>query len=401
MINIKKTSSIIDKTCILHWLYNFDFKNIPNISIFTKLIEIGKLPLNIDFSNEIIYKSYGFLTIEDFKEYVKDNYHINEDIFHLFRDINSREILLRSLEKLAAILAALNDKNRHDVYTELHELAKKLEFNTVVLSSFDYKEKTILFYDEAIKEYATSKSFDPLDVYEYEFCAMLFRYYHYHFIINNSNQPSDKYIDILQRSDYTAKVVKSSLSEYYTLEYCKYYRKTNIGCYLGDISPEIYPAAGCEYIVSWKHFIDLLNYSIDDFDFTLRKLFNKNPEIFYNIKDRIKDIKQIFYKFANRLGSYIIPEEEFLDKFREYMFGKASSKSISDYISNFKREFRERLEMEFNVLFALNKASRVYLVDKLYSTCLSPTYKTALKFLLEFLENVDFDIKGINIVPIK
>ena len=83
------------------------------------------------------------------------------------------------------------------------------------------------------------------------------------------------------------------------------------------------------------------------------------------------------------------------------MFGKASSKSISDYISNFKREFRERLEMEFNVLLALNKESRVYLVDKLYSTCLSPTYKTGLKFLLEFLKNVDFDIKGINIVPIK
>ena len=401
MINIKKISSIIERTCILHWLYNFDFKNIPNISIFTKLIENGKLMLNIDFSDKIITKTYGYLTVDDFKEYLNENYRINDEISHILRNINSRDSLLNSLERLAAILAVLNEKNRHDVYTELYELAKKLEFKTVVLSSFDYKEKTILFYNEAIHQYVIDNGIKAIDVYEYEFCAMLFRYYHYHFVVNNNSQPSYKYIDILQRSDYTSAVVKSSLSEYYTLEYCKYYRKTNIGCYLGDISPEIYPTAGCEYIVSWKHFIDLLNYSIDDFDFTLRKLFNKNPEIFYNIKNRIKDIQQQFYKIANRYGYCIIPEEEFLDKFREYMFGKASSKSISDYISNFKREFRERLEMEFNVLLALNKESRVYLVDKLYSTCLSPTYKTGLKCLLEFLKNVDFDVKGINIVPIK
>ena len=148
-----------------------------------------------------------------------------------------------------------------------------------------------LYYNVIELDTFGGKSF--LQAMEEVFAHELFHAYHYH--LCEQSAVRSKSIEIVERKDYTATVVKESLAAYFEATYCKRFGIPTDVKTDWSTSPAIYPYAGAAQIKTWGEVNNAIQNSYTDMDVALRQLVDaatfyeiKNP---MNIRERIRIVR--------------------------------------------------------------------------------------------------------------
>jgi len=171
---------------------------------------------------------------------------------------------------------------------EAYEKRKEIEDIVSLVKSIDEipavyikEDNKIIFYKKVINKLKNARR-TLISIYEECYIPVLF----YSYLYSISNNPNNDYYDLLHRNDYISEVIKCSLSEYFSKEYCdkfgiNYDKKFTR---VSRRSVVYYPFSGFKYINNIKFFKLLPNYQYD-MDSSLRLLLN-NPDLYYQIKNK-------------------------------------------------------------------------------------------------------------------
>ncbi len=268
-----------------HWIYrfarlgqNFDFDDISAL-----------VPtLTVSFSAKRKKKTYGFFSVPEAKERIRDLFPPKAELREWLEDrlasIVTRQDLWNNMEDLAYSPNDLFPYDGSEILERIREIASAVQFPQWVLGKYFPDRREIVLYTNNILCTREKKTVEQ--AFEEVFAHELFHAYHYFYLHNQNNEVKDA--DILSRTDQTRKVVLESLAAYYENAYCEEYNIPtdlwNVWC---DNRPAIYPYAGAKYIQNKREFKEILEIS-SDLDAALRKLLFKGKEgtrQFYMVKN--------------------------------------------------------------------------------------------------------------------
>ena len=310
-------------TAIHKWLH-IDSTNTPpylNDAFFTYwfnkfnklLVKIGlsewncsNVDLKVEFSNEEKKKLYGTLTIEELKEIIRDSWGVHKEIEEILDKIDSYDDYHKLLQELMGAIYRIYPERDCRNPEELHALLDDLEFEMPILGEYINNHKLIILYIPNIEKAAvdhgniSSREFEKIFIHE------LFHAYHY----------ADDSDELVERYDYTSKVVKESLASAFEWHYC-IENKINGDDKLKDswykYSVLIYPYSGArnlileigrftgQYTLDNKKFFKIFDLSLTDMDGALRVLL---PYEFYRIKNLIHIHEKKVVITAKAHGTY-------------------------------------------------------------------------------------------------
>ena len=318
MYNINNMPNGIVKEDISKWGYNTNKFLVEFDPSWNIDINNGNILKNINFSNEIIYKKYGEYTYEEIKTIILDKWSIDEEIVdEIINNIkkNFDKNLYGSLERLTSeICKQFKDnyeENYKNIFKELEELFQNVGLIDVILGEFNNYNKTITLYNKAIEDYASSLGIDYKIVMEQVFIHELFHAFHY----------KDNDEELVERRDYTSKVIKESLARCFEVDYFLNIKLTLNDKKMNDSCDKIiesikeswnkypvynYPYSGVRYIFKCskkgENVIEviksLFTLSLTDMDNALRKLFKYDINLFYRIKNKV-NTKKVYIKKPN------------------------------------------------------------------------------------------------------
>lgn len=205
-----------------------------------------------------------------------------------------------------------------------YEKLKEIEDIVSLVKSIDEipavyikEDNKIIFYKKVINKLKNARR-TLISIYEECYIPVLF--YSYLYSINNN--PNIDYYDLLYRNDYISEIIKCSLSEYFSKEYCDKFGINHDEKFtrVSRRSVVYYPFSGFKCIYNIKFFELLPNYQ-SDMDSALRLLLN-NPDLYYQIKNKKefeakkRDKVNIEYpdarmkKIHNAKPIYLLPYDE-------------------------------------------------------------------------------------------
>ena len=246
------------------------------------------IEVNIQFSNERKIDSYGSLTISELKKIIRETWGTSKEIEDILSKINNKEDFRKFIQELMGVLCRLrhddDPRNPEEIYSYLNELS----FEVVVLGEYIHTTQEIVLYTKNIEDGAEKNGNSVLREFEKVFAHELFHAYHY---------ANDKR-EMINRHDYTSKVIKESLASAFEWFYCEE-NKINGADRLKsswyDNRVFYYPYSGARnllsasgrfsefYCLNRKKFSEIYNKSLEDMDDAMRRLLDSYD--FYEIKN--------------------------------------------------------------------------------------------------------------------
>jgi len=267
----------IDSHLISEWIEKF----------FNLIKEVG-LPTIFDFTDRIRLvlsdsfhrSSYYANTLEGLKEEIANALPLKSRQRGMLSNANSgdalRELLLEWMHE-----AGEGTKLYRDIESFLNRIPDIIctyparsnyiayKAGAYLHNDSTYNAPSITLYYNVIElDTFGGKSF--LQAMEEVFAHELFHAYHYHLCERNAVRTTP--IEIVERKDYTATVVKESLAAYFEAAYCQEYGIPTDVRTEWYISPAIYPYAGAAQIKKWGEVINAIQNSYTDMDVALRQL---------------------------------------------------------------------------------------------------------------------------------
>ena len=301
-VNASHMPSYLNKSYFDDWFdkfnYSLDKIGLPNLNYH-------KINISIEFSNEKKKKLYGTLTIKELKEYICDVWGNHKEIKDILNRIDSYEDYRKLLQELiGTIYRFYYDMDCHNP-EELYSFLDELEFETPVLGEFINNRKLIVLYVPNIEEAANNHTPKNIPAREFEkvFIHEFFHSYHYY------NDPEE----LVERRDYTSKVVKESLASAFEWFYCE--GNTINGnddlwkswCNYPVLN---YPYSGAKNLITskggitlrffleTKKFGNVFDLSLNDMDGALRSLVPEKT--FYCIKNQFVCCKSILIRKSTK-----------------------------------------------------------------------------------------------------
>jgi hypothetical protein len=246
------------------------------------------IEVNIQFSNERKTDSYGTLTISELKTIIRETWGTSKEIEDILSKINNKEDCRKLIQELMGVLCSIrhddDPRNPEEIYSYLNDLI----FEVSVLGEYIHKTQEIVLYTKNIEDAAEKNGNSVSREFEKVFAHELFHAYHY---------ANDKG-ELINRHDYTSKVVKESLASAFEWFYCEE-NKINGADRLKsswyDNRVFYYPYSGARNLLSAtggfsecnclnrRKFSDIYNKSLEDMDDAMRRLLDSYD--FYEIKN--------------------------------------------------------------------------------------------------------------------
>ena len=359
--SLNKPSYIVDKD-FDNWVNRFKkVLYLKEIIDFVNDIDNDDILLEICFSDEEILRTYGKYTIKEIVEKIKNVYDLGKKIeSELDRAENEYDITSifeRHYREINNNPKINYDRFRDYVYDLLNDAYKTFK----VLGTYNRNFKRITFYYKSIEEdYMSYHNTEKINnVYEIVFSHELFHAFHF-----NADSSKAKVFfledELDSRTDYSSLTVTESCAKYFENKYCeKYFPHSTYRFLLTSIfsrgNPVYNPYSGYRYIENDTDFIEIINESFVDIDMALRIMFKKNPEIFYDIKNKKEYLRKEKVKFK---------ETDYKELFKEYLICNEIL-SVSSYFSYIKSAFEKCLPLDIkdDTLSFIDHESRMYLVE--------------------------------------
>ena len=250
--------------------------------------------IRIEFSDERKIEKYGSNSIDEIKNIIRSKWNTDNAIEKILDKIKDKKDYQRYVEELCGTLHKLNQDN--NIYAELLSFFDDIEFEYRILGEYHNDKKLIVLYTFNIERSALDNKNAPEKEFERVFIHELFHAYHYE---------NDKG-ELVNRRDYTVKVVKESLASAFEWHYCNEYAINGTdelmqSWWLNDVL--IYPYSGARNLIdaycglNEKKFCDVFKKSLDDADGAMRILLD--PFDFYRIKNAVSIIEKSIKKKAS------------------------------------------------------------------------------------------------------
>lgn len=286
-IDTTRMPSCLKNAHFIAWLKKF---NQLLVKIGLPEWKLGAIDLSVVFSDEEKTEHFGSLTIEELKEIIRDTWGTSEEIEKILEKIDGiedfRMLIQELMDAIHRICSGSDYSNPEYLYTYLEEL----EFEMPVLGEYINSKKQIILYTPNIEKAAVDHGNISSREFEKVFIHELFHAYHYN---------SDKG-ELINRRDYTAKVVKESLASAFEWFYCienKINGSDELKSSWDNYSVLFYPYSGARdllseigrftgnYTLNRKKFFDVFDRSLTDMDNALRILLDSF--CFYRVKNLI------------------------------------------------------------------------------------------------------------------
>ena len=365
-------------------IYNCDFNqfnNELNTSDFIKFYKNQNKKLTVEFVSGIKTEKHGLYSVADVKKYIKEHYRLNDNIKGILDIIKNRKDFNIYCNDLIGSIKRYNEEMTEEEMEDLKNRIKNIYFDVIILGTYDYDSLTITLYPDAINKYGKNHNFGLYSVYELEFVDLFIHLVHYY----KAYEKIQFIIEMSKRHDYTSKVVKDSVSTYFTNIYNDMYK---VSLYylsdLQDFSPVTYSKAGMLYILDINHLLTILNESIYDMDQALRMML-KNNQVFF-------DIKNLAYSYAikaaktNRKTSSKY-DRTYLDGYVKDYSSKKSSKTALDYERAIIRAINNHLNISIQELFNLDIKSIINHLEEILDL-LNSKESSAVKSFIEYLSEL-------------
>lgn len=303
-VNARKMPNYLSKNVFELWYQN----TLDHISSLAALPLVNLPDLNIRFSNEEKAAKYGSISVEHFKNMVRNKYRTDENVERILANIRCCEDLSgnETIPILAEAICECDPSHFfEDVLVWLEERHADIEFRAKTLGSYNHEKKEIVLYTVNIENPHSIR--ESMQSFETVFAHELFHAYHYQ---NND-------MELVCRHDYTSKVVKESLASAFEWSYCaenKLSGEYDLKRSWEEHSVFQYPYSGAVRLIDRSKrcldetmFGEVFALSLHDMDAALRNLLDKTD--FYMIKNKRyiseKHKKEMFY---NSFGDMTVQE---------------------------------------------------------------------------------------------
>ena len=250
--------------------------------------------LMISFSDTEKTRIFGSLSVEEAKNKIREKWNISERANDLLDGLQTPEDFHESqlASPLAEEISAAN-RDRKETYesvrAQLEDIFDMVAFKQLILGEYIHPQ-IIVLYTKNIEhtQKAPGEKRTLEQIYEEVFAHEMFHAYHY------QNEPEE----LVERMDYTSRVVKESLAAAFEWAYCVENKIPNADDLRYDwdrYSVITYPYSGAKHLLQPVHhkamvcldktaFCDVFHTSLVDMDRALRMLVSDE---FYRIKNLI------------------------------------------------------------------------------------------------------------------
>ena len=250
--------------------------------------------LMISFSDTEKTRIFGSLSVEEAKNKIREKWNISERANDLLDGLQTPEDFHESqlASPLAEEISAAN-RDRKETYesvrAQLEDIFDMVAFKQLILGEYIHPQ-IIVLYTKNIEhtQKAPGERRTLEQIYEEVFAHEMFHAYHY------QNEPEE----LVERMDYTSRVVKESLAAAFEWAYCVENKIPNADDLRYDwdrYSVITYPYSGAKHLLQPVHhkamvcldktaFCDVFHTSLVDMDRALRMLVSDE---FYRIKNLI------------------------------------------------------------------------------------------------------------------
>lgn len=250
--------------------------------------------LMISFSDTEKTRIFGSLSVEEAKNKIREKWNISERANDLLDGLQTPEDFHESqlASPLAEEISAANrdqKKTYESVRAQLEDIFDMVAFKQLILGEYIHPQ-IIVLYTKNIEhtQQAPGEKRTLEQIYEEVFAHEMFHAYHY------QNEPEE----LVERMDYTSRVVKESLAAAFEWAYCVENKIPNADDLRYDwdrYSVITYPYSGAKHLLQPVHhkamvcldktaFCDVFHTSLVDMDRALRMLVSDE---FYRIKNLI------------------------------------------------------------------------------------------------------------------
>ena len=275
-------------------LFSAWYDRISNIAKNIGLFDPVRSDVIVVFSDKEKKCVFGSLSVEEAKNKIRKRWNLGERADNLLNELRVPEDFYGSqmISTLAEDICASNrerGENYESVRSGLKEIFEMVAFEQLVLGEYIYPE-IIILYTKNIEQTQRAKGEKRTlaEVYEEVFAHEMFHAYHY----------QDKTEELIERMDYTSRVVKESLAAAFEWKYCVEYKIPNADALRyewGTYPVTTYPYSGAGNLLKpvphkamvcldEAAFCDVFYRSQVDMDRALRMLV---PNEFYNIKNLV------------------------------------------------------------------------------------------------------------------
>ena len=252
--------------------------------------------LMISFSDTEKTRIYGSLSVEEAKNKIRERWNISERANDLLDGLQTPEDFHESqlASPLAEEISAAN-RDRKETYesvrAQLEDIFDMVAFKQLVLGEYIHPQIIVLYTKNIEHTQHTPGETRTLEqIYEEVFAHEMFHAYHY------QNEPEE----LVERMDYTSRVVKESLAAAFEWAYCvenKIPKADDLRYEWDRYSVITYPYSGAKHLLQpiphkamvcldKTAFCDIFHISLVDMDRALRLLLA--PEEFYKIKNLVR-----------------------------------------------------------------------------------------------------------------
>lgn len=250
--------------------------------------------LMISFSDTEKTRIFGSLSVEEAKNKIRERWNISERANDLLDGLQNPEDFHESqlASPLAEEISAAN-RDRKETYesvrAQLEDIFDMVAFKQLILGEYIHPQ-IIVLYTKNIEntQQAPGEKRTLEQIYEEVFAHEMFHAYHY------QNEPEE----LVERMDYTSRVVKESLAAAFEWAYCvesKIPKADDLRYYWDRYSVITYPYSGAKHLLQpvphkamvcldKTTFCDVFHTSLVDMDRALRMLVSDE---FYRIKNLI------------------------------------------------------------------------------------------------------------------
>lgn len=250
--------------------------------------------LMISFSDTEKTRIFGSLSVEEAKNKIREKWNISERANDLLDGLQTPEDFHESqlASPLAEEISAANRDQKEtyeSVRAQLEDIFDMVAFKQLILGEYIHPQ-IIVLYTKNIEhtQQAPGEKRTLEQIYEEVFAHEMFHAYHY------QNEPEE----LVERMDYTSRVVKESLAAAFEWAYCVENKIPNADDLRYDwdrYSVITYPYSGAKHLLQPVHhkamvcldktaFCDVFHTSLVDMDRALRMLVSDE---FYRIKNLI------------------------------------------------------------------------------------------------------------------
>ena len=250
--------------------------------------------LMISFSDTEKTRIFGSLSVEEAKNKIREKWNISERANDLLDGLQTPEDFHESqlASPLAEEISAANRDQKEtyeSVRAQLEDIFDMVAFKQLILGEYIHPQ-IIVLYTKNIEhtQQAPGEKRTLEQIYEEVFAHEMFHAYHY------QNEPEE----LVERMDYTSRVVKESLAAAFEWAYCvenKIPKADDLRYDWDRYSVITYPYSGAKHLLQPVHhkamvcldktaFCDVFHTSLVDMDRALRMLVSDE---FYRIKNLI------------------------------------------------------------------------------------------------------------------